>query len=49
MEQLLLILVTAFALVIGVVLGYFARQSIAKRDYKALETKVQSRLDYARH
>jgi ribonucrease Y len=48
MEQLFLILMTAFALVIGAVLGYFARQSIAKRDYKALETKVQSRLDYAR-
>jgi ribonucrease Y len=48
MEQLDLILLISLALVIGVVLGYFARQSIAKRDYKAIETKVQSRLDYAR-
>jgi len=35
-------------LLVGTALGYLARQSIAKRDHKALETKVQKRLDYAK-
>ncbi len=48
MEQILLIIIIAIALAIGVTMGYFARQSIAKRDYKAIETKVQTRIDYAR-
>ncbi len=44
----LIVSLTFLALVIGVTLGYFARQSIAKRDYKALETKVQNKLDFAK-
>ncbi len=35
-------------MLVGTALGYLARQSIAKRDHKALETKVQKRLDYAK-
>ncbi len=35
-------------MVIGAGLGYFARQSIAKRDHRALETKVQKRIDHAK-
>ncbi len=35
-------------LFLGIALGYFARQSIAKRDHKALETKVQKRIDHAK-
>ncbi len=48
MEQIILLITGTISLVVGAVLGYFARQSIAKRDYKALETKVQSRIDYAK-
>lgn len=48
MEQIILFLVGAISLLVGTALGYLARQSIAKRDHKALETKVQKRLDYAK-
>jgi len=48
MEQIILLLTGTVALVIGAVLGYLARQSIAKRDHRALETKVQKRIDNAR-
>ncbi len=48
MEQLILLLTGTFSLVVGAALGYLARQSIAKRDYRALETKVQKRIDHAK-
>ncbi len=48
MEHLVLLGVGIVMLLLGAFLGYFARQSIAKRDHKALETKVQKRLDYAK-
>ncbi len=48
MEDLILFLIATIALLVGAGLGYLARQSIAKRDHKALETKVQKRLDYAK-
>ncbi len=48
MEYLILLLTGTFSLVIGAVLGYLARQSIAKRDHQALETKVQKRIDLAK-
>ncbi len=48
MEQITSLLAGTIALIIGSVLGYYARQSIAKRDYEALETKVQRRVDYAK-
>ncbi len=47
MEQVILLLIGTISLLFGAFLGYLARQSIAKRDHKALETKVQKRLDYA--
>lgn len=39
---------TVVVLLLGTVLGYFARQTVAKRDYKALETTVQKKIDYAK-
>jgi ribonucrease Y len=48
MEQIILLLTGAVSLIVGAGLGYFARQSIAKRDHMALETKVQKRIDYAK-
>ncbi len=33
---------------VGSVLGYHARQKVAKRDYEAIETKVQNRMNAAR-
>ncbi len=48
MEEIILLLTGTAALFAGAALGYFARQSIAKRDHRALETKVQKRIDSAR-
>ncbi len=48
MEHLTLLLIGTGALFFGALLGYFARQSIAKRDHHALETKVQKRIDSAK-
>lgn len=48
METLILLLVGVVTLMGGAVLGYYARQKIAKRDYEALETKVKKRMDGAR-
>ncbi len=47
MEQITLIIVITVALAVGAVLGYYARQTIARRDYKALETKVQRKISDA--
>ncbi len=48
MEHLTLLLVGTGALLGGAFLGYLARQSIAKRDHHALETKVQKRINNAK-
>ncbi len=48
MENLTLLLAVVVSLFIGALLGYFVRQSIAKRDHKAIETKVQKKMDQAR-
>lgn len=48
MNQLILLLVGVLALVIGSVLGYFARQSIAKKQVGTLEEKIQTRVSQAR-
>ncbi len=48
MEYVILLLTGSVCLIIGAGLGYLARQSIAKRDHRALETKVQKRIDYAK-
>ncbi len=48
MQQIILLLTGTVALIVGSVLGYYARQTIAKRDYETLEAKVQRRVDYAK-
>ncbi|KPJ71147.1 ribonuclease [Parcubacteria bacterium DG_74_3] len=45
MTQLNTILATMVAAGIGAFLGYFARQSIAKRDYATIESKIQKRIE----
>ncbi len=48
MEILTSLLLGVVALMGGAVLGYHARQKVAKRDYEAIETKVKNRMDAAR-
>lgn len=44
MSQLISLLVSIFSLGIGAILGYLARQSIAKRNYANIEVKLQKRI-----
>lgn len=44
MNPLNLLLVGLVSLAIGSILGYFARQSIARKDYKNIEAKLQKKL-----
>jgi len=44
MTQLLFLVVGLICLAIGSILGYFARQSIAKRDYANIEAKLQKKI-----
>ena len=44
MEQLILLVEGVLTLALGTVLGYYARQSIAKRDWKTIEAKIQKRI-----
>ena len=44
MDQFIPLLVGIFALALGSILGYYARQSIAKRDWKTIEAKLQKRI-----
>jgi len=44
MEQLIPLIVGFISLAIGAILGYFARQSIAKKDYRNIEAKLQKRI-----
>jgi len=48
MNQFIPLLVGVFALALGSILGYYARQSIAKRDWKTIEAKLQKRILKAR-
>jgi ribonuclease Y len=48
MEALVQLIIGIFSLSIGAVLGYFARQSIAKRDATTIEAKLQKRIQKAR-
>ena len=48
METLIQLIIGVVSLSIGAVLGYFARQSIAKRDAKTIEAKLQKRIEKAR-
>jgi len=45
MSQLISLFVGVFLLAVGSVLGYFARQSIAKRDWKTIEAKLQKKIN----
>jgi len=44
MNQFIPLVIGIFSLSIGAVLGYYARQSIAKRDWKTIESNIQSRI-----
>ncbi len=48
MNQLTLLLASIASLVIGSILGYFARQSVAKRQAGTLEAKLQKKVDLAK-
>ena len=43
MNQLVLLIAGVFGLIVGSFLGYYARQSIAKRDWKNIEAKLQKK------
>lgn len=47
MNQLTSLIVGIVSLAIGTILGYYARQSIAKRDWKTIEAKIQKRIQKA--
>jgi len=48
MNQLIYILVAVLSLAAGSVLGYFARQSIAKRKLGTIEEKLQKMISQAK-
>jgi ribonuclease Y len=48
MNQLVPLLVGVVSLVIGSILGYLARQSIARRNYETIEAKIQKRVSQAK-
>ncbi len=48
MEQIILLLVGVFVLSLGSVLGYYARQSIARKKVGTVEEKIKKRLDEAK-
>jgi ribonuclease Y len=45
MTQLELLIAGIFSLAIGTMLGYYARQSIARRDWKTIEGKIQKKIE----
>ncbi len=47
MSQLTQLILGIFSLSIGSILGYYARQSIAKKDWKTIESKIQKRIEKA--
>lgn len=47
MSDFLTLIVGVFSLSIGAILGYYVRQSIAKRDWKTIEGKIQKRIQKA--
>ena len=48
MNQFFPLIVGVLALAIGSVLGYYARQSIARRDYRNIEARLQKRISQAK-
>lgn len=47
MNQLTPIVAGMISLSIGAILGYYARQSLAKRNWKTIEAKLQKRIEKA--
>ncbi len=48
MNQFIPLIVGILALGIGSILGYYARQSIAKRNYRTIEARLQKKISQAR-
>jgi len=48
MNQLIPLIIGFVSLGIGSILGYYARQSIARRDYANIEAKIQKRISQAK-
>ena len=48
MKELIPLIVGIISLFLGSILGYFARQSIARRDWKTIEAKIQKRIQKAK-
>ena len=48
MNQLFPLIVGFLALAIGSILGYYARQSIAKRNWRSIEARLQKRISQAK-
>ena len=48
MDQFILLIVGAIGLILGVVLGYYARQSIAKRQVGTLEADLEKKISKAK-
>ena len=48
MNQLIPLIVGVVALGIGAVLGYYARQSLARRNYRTIEAKIQRKVSRAK-
>lgn len=45
MSQIIILILGMASLALGSILGYFTRQSIAKRDWKTIEAKIQKRIE----
>lgn len=48
MNEFLFLISIIFSLCLGAILGYFARQSIAKRDLRTIEAKLQKKIQKAK-
>ena len=48
MNQSLPLIVGVLALAVGSVLGYYARQSIARKDYRNIEARLQKKISQAK-
>ena len=48
MNLLIPLIVGIVAISLGSILGYYARQSIAKRNYRTIEAKIQKKISQAR-
>jgi len=48
MQEVISLIVAIVCLFLGSILGYYARQSIARRDWKTIEAKIQKRIQKAK-